>query len=181
MRYLLLIPALMLGTCTMAGEKRGEKRMERAMGGGPIEFILEHEKELNLTDAQKKQLKEQEGKNKEKMEKMMKSPEMRAQMEEMREARKSGDEEKMQEFRRKMMEKMAGGEGQRPGAMLGELASILKPDQLAKLRELREKEGKPTMTAMAEKRRDRKESDSAPSADNRPKRENGVPTLYDKE
>lgn len=182
MRFGLLLTSLVLCAGLAAGEK-GEKRMEKQMErNNEFTFIQEHEKELNLTDVQKKALKTLHEKTKDSREKMMKSPEARANVEEMREARKSGDEEKMKELRQKVMAEMAKDPEHSPAANMAAIAKILTPDQLAKLRELREKEGKPTMAEMRERRKgERGEKGTEKAVANKPDPTRGVPSLYDNE
>lgn len=185
MRYELLLTALVLcaGTCSIWAGDKGEKRMERQMErNNEFTFIEDHAKELNLTDAQKKELKALHEKTKDAREKMMKSPEARANMEEMREARKSGDEEKLKEMRQKMMAEMQKDPEHSPAANMGQIAKILNPEQLAKLRELREKEGRPTMADMKERRKgERGEKAAEKAVANKPDPTRGVPSLYDNE
>jgi len=182
MRYGLWLTALVLcaGTCSVWAGEKGEKRMEKQMErNDQFTFIEEHAKELNLTDAQKKELKALHEKAKDAREKMMKSPEARAAMEDMREARKSGDEEKLREMRQKMMAEMGKDAEHSPAANMAQIAKILTPDQQAKLRELREKEGKPTMAEMRERRKGEKGGEKAVA--NKPDPTRGVPSLYDNE
>lgn len=120
---------------SQAAENKAGKR-DFPMAGGPLQHILEHAKELNLTAEQKTKLealvKEMAGGDK--REKLKENPEARELFKEMMEARKSGDEEKLKLLRQKMMEKVGGGNGQE--GLLPKIASILTPEQMKQVREI---------------------------------------------
>ncbi len=119
-----------------AGEKGG-------MRDGPIGKILEHAKELGLTDEQTKKLEalktELRGKMGGGMEKLREvaqsDPKLR---EELKEAR--GNPEKMKEVMQKVREKTGGaGAGNGPrGELIEKLKEILTPDQLVKVKAILE-------------------------------------------
>lgn len=177
MRLTLLATALVLCSCAIvAGEKKGDRKEAR---GNEFEFLEEHQKELKLTDAQKKELKELAEKTRSKREKMMESPEAREILEQMRQAKKSGDETRSKELRGKLMDIAGKDEETSPRANIMAIGKILKPEQLATLRELREKEGMPTVAEMKERRKDRDENDN--KTYNKPDPKSGVPKLYDEE
>ena len=140
-----LIPTVVLSlTCALlsmpvsAGPGKGGKG--GMMGDGPIAFILEHGKDLNLTADQIKSLEALKEKVAAAVEKAMQDPEVRKIMQEMRDARKSGDKDKMQSLREELQ-----GLRQKDGAgekLFGALKDILNADQLSKLKELRQESGK---------------------------------------
>lgn len=62
-----------------------------------------------------------------------------------------------------------------------QMLKILTPEQLAKVRELREKEGMPTLAEMKEKRGDDRKGKGGEKTYNKPDPTSGVPKLYDEE
>jgi Spy/CpxP family protein refolding chaperone len=145
----LLLRGLVLGVLAAAlSLSAGEKPGNKGDGPGPggkrgapeFDFILDHAKDLNLTPDQTRRIKELKEKVESKREAVMKSPENRELYKELMAARKSGDEEKLKDLREKVKEQMAksGGGGE---DLKDQLMQILQPDQLAKLKEIRESEG----------------------------------------
>lgn len=120
-----------------AGQGGGKFGMGKA--GGPFEFILEHSKDLNLTADQKKSIEDLKQKAMANIEKFRQDPELRKLMQEMKDARQSGDTEKMKSLREELRGKMGNGEGK--DGPLEEIKKILNADQLAKVKELRAAEG----------------------------------------
>lgn len=156
----------------LAGDKGDRKEFKGP--GQDFEFIKKHEKELNLTSEQKKKISELEKKSEKLRDKMKSDPDTRKLFMEVKEARSAGDEARLEKLHGKikeMMEKQNGGE-----TMLGELRNILAPQQLIKLKELRESEG---MKGIRERRA---EKGKTPSKEpERPDPSKGAPSLYDNE
>ena len=177
----LVLSVLACALSLSAGE-RPNKKGEGDGPGGPggkrvpeIDFILDHAKELNLTADQIKKINEQKNKIEDRREKMMKDPANKELYKEMMAARKSGDEDKLRELREKVKEKMAAGGGAGED-MRDEFVRILTPEQLAKLKEIRETEG-PGM---------RKGERGGPGGKGggegqKPDPKKGVPSLFDNE
>ena len=150
---------------------------------GPLQQILEHAKELNLTEEQHTKVdalsKEIGGAREGNMrEKLKEHPELAR---EMKEARDSGDEAKIKAAREKMREKLgpnapgAAADG-KPREIMQKLQQILTPDQMQKIREMREK----NMQQGGGPRRGGK--DAPPSSgekNNKPDPSKGVPELFE--
>ncbi len=127
----------------------GEKKRERP-AGGPVQNILDHAKELNLTDDQKTKLealaKATPAREPGAMREQMKEhPELRDTMKEMKAARESGDQAKVKELRAKIQTTIGAEpakDGTKPAEARAEaaakIATILTPEQMKKLKELRE-------------------------------------------
>jgi Spy/CpxP family protein refolding chaperone len=178
-----LLSVLALGLTLSAGEKGNKKDGEGKGGPGgggmmkrtpELDFVLDHAKDLNLTGDQKKKINDLKDKVETQREKVMKDPENRELMKEVMAAKKSGDEEKLRELHQKVREKMNKGGGE---DMAGELFKILQPDQLAKLKELREAEGGPRGGKMAGGKGG---GGKAPEGQ-KPDASKGVPSLFDNE
>lgn len=179
-----LIRVLFLGLLAVslnlsAGEKGNKEGKGGGMGMGKrtpeIDLALDHAKELNLTPEQKKKLNDLKNKVEDQREKAMKDPETRELFKETMAARKSGDEEKLKQLQQKVREKMAakgGGED-----LSSEFVKILQPDQLAKLKELREAEGGPRGGKMAGGGGGK---GAAPEG-KKPDASKGVPSIFDNE
>jgi Spy/CpxP family protein refolding chaperone len=160
-----------------AGEKGERKKMMEAPGGQEFDFIKKHEKELNLTGEQKKKIEALEEKSQKFRDKMKEDPDTRMLFKEVKEARQAGDEAKLHEIQKKIrehMQKQAGGE-----PPIAELKNILTPQQLIKLKELREAEGGGDMKGMRERRKEKAEGPAKPQE--RPDPNKGAPSLYDGE
>ena len=151
---------------------------------GPLQQILDHAKELGLTDDQKTKvealIKENGGAAGAFREKLREHPEM---LKEMKEARDSGDETKIKETRQKIAEKLgvtnaggAGADGKR-GEVIGKLAQILTPEQMQKLKEFRQER----MADGARPGRGNKSdsSNSSSSGNNKPDTSKGAPSVFD--
>ncbi|HLX63972.1 MAG TPA: hypothetical protein VKX17_22055 [Planctomycetota bacterium] len=154
---------------------------------GPLQQILEHAKELGLTDDQKTKI---EALIKENgaagpgafREKLREHPEL---LKEMKEARDSGDETKIKEVRAKIAEKLgmkdAGGpaaaaDGKR-GEIIGKLAQILTPDQMQKLKEFRQERMANGAGAGRGNKNDNSNSNS--NSNNKPDTSKGAPSVFD--
>ena len=140
-----------------------------------FEFIKKHDKELDLTAEQKKKIDALQEKAEKTREKMRDDPDTRKLFTEVKEARKSGNEAKLQELQakvREMMQKQTGGE-----PIMAELRNILTPQQLAKLKDLREAEG---MKGPRERRKEKADG-GATKTQERPDPAKGAPSLYDNE
>jgi Spy/CpxP family protein refolding chaperone len=171
-----LAASLVAGHCS-AGEKNGKGEGKRMLEGRhPLfDMIKEHEADLNVTPEQKKQLKTLEDEVDKKREAMRKDPDTRELFKEVMEARKAGDEAKLKELREKvrgmMDSKNAGDKG-----VMDQLAKILQPQQLAKLKQLHEAEGGRMGGKLAGgPGRDKPEDHKAPDTNK------GAPKLYDDE
>ena len=142
MRTLLLSFTLCLSLAALAGENKGRRDDDKQLADGRMpefSFIEKHEKELNLTPEQKKKLDALKKKFEELRESMRKDPDTRELFKELKEAREAKDEAKLKALRekvREMLAKKSGGE-----SILAETMKILAPEQLKKLKELREAEG----------------------------------------
>lgn len=180
MRPTLWLTALVLCPFVAFAGEKGEKGERKQARADQFAFILEHEKELKLTDPQKKDLKELSEQAQSRREKLMESPEGRAIAEQMRQARKNGDESTARELREKLMETAAKDKDNDSARPMQQMMKILTPEQLAKLRELREKEGMPTLADMKDRREDRKGKGGEKNY-NKPDPSSGVPKLYDEE
>ncbi len=157
-------------------------------GNGPLQQLLDHAKELNLTDDQKTKVealqKEIGGAMRDPAamrEKLKEHPELREIMKELKAARDAGDEAKLKELREKLRAAQGPdapakpGEGGR-GEIIQKLAQILTPDQMQKLRALREQSGGPGPRAGGP-------GGKAPAADDKrakPDASTGVPDPFDK-
>lgn len=174
-----LVVAAVFGLACVAGAG------ERGMGppAGPLQQILEHAKELNLTADQRTKVealsKEMGGARDGAMrEKLKDNPELAR---EMKEARQSGDQAKIKEAREKMREKMganapgAPAEGKR-GEVMQKLTQILTPEQMKQVKEMREKNAQ-------EGGGPRRGKDGAGGGDankgNKPDASKGVPNPFD--
>lgn len=180
-----LMGAALVACCGLTLSTRaGERERKGGMAnGGPIQHILEASKELNLTEDQKKKLhaiaKEfTAGHDFESIrEKAKDNPELREVMKEMKAARDSGDEAKMKELREKFRSKAGDGEKGRDGAkggVLAKLKDILTPEQMMKLKEIREKNGEGRGGREGAGRDGDEEKRSKPDASK------GVPDPFDK-
>jgi len=174
-----LLSVLALGLTLNAGEKPNKGDGGGGKGGigkrtPELDFILDHAKDLNLTGDQKRQIDALKEKIESAREKIMKDPENRELMKEVAAARKNNDEEKMKELREKVREKMAKSGGEDIAA---DIFKILQPDQLAKLKELRESEGggRGKMAAGG------KGPGGKPAEGQKPDPNKGVPSLFDNE
>src|SRR5262245_54785548 len=115
-----VLAALVVAVFGLFSVKAGE-RPAGPRGGGPVQEILDHAKELNLTadlktklEALQKEMSGQRGDAAGMREKMKDNPELREVAKEMKAARESGDEAKMKELREKIRAKTAGADG-KPG------------------------------------------------------------------
>jgi Spy/CpxP family protein refolding chaperone len=151
---------------------------------GPLQQILANAKELNLTEGQRTKveaLSKEIGAGREggaMREKLKDHPELAR---EMKEARDSGDQAKIKAAREKMREQLgvnapgAAADG-KPREILQKLQSIQTPEQMQKVREMREK----NMQQGGGPRRGGR--DSAPSSgekNNKPDPSKGVPELFE--
>ena len=173
-----LLNVLALGLTLAAGEKgnKGEGGKGGMMKRTPeIDFILDHAKDLSLTGEQKKKINDVKDKMENQREKNMKDPENRELMKEVMAAKKSGDEEKLRQLQLKVREKMNknGGED-----LMSEVLKALQPEQLAKLKELRESEGGPRGGKMAGGKGG---AGGKTPEGQKPDPKKGVPSLFDNE
>lgn len=149
---------LMATTCVALGCLTLKAADRPNAGGGPIQHIIDNAKELNLTDDQKTKLQAlvkdfTAGHDASGMrEKAKNNPELRETLKEMKAAKDSGDEAKMKELRQKLMSETGGaaagkdgakgaGAGAGHGEFIQKLAQILTPDQMQKLKDMREAGG----------------------------------------
>lgn len=176
-RWIVLLSVSMLGfACVRAGE-----RGMRPGAGGPLQQVLEHSKELGLSEEQKTKIealiKENAPARENAMRERMKdNPEL---AKEMREAR--GDPEKMKAVREKMREKMekdGPGEAKR-GEGVAKIADILSREQMQKLREIREKQGGEGGPGPRRGGREGQRGGSS-NEGNKPDPSKGVPDPFDK-
>lgn len=141
----LLLTAL-LPPSAQAGEKGKGAGADRE---GPIQRILSHATELNLSADQKTKLEAIQKENAAKVgvdlrEKFKDNPEARAIFKELKEARDSGDEAKLKTAREKYREfalknsdgKAAAGGAAKMGELREKLAEILTPMQLKQVKEI---------------------------------------------
>ena len=148
------LATLLLCASVMGFEKgEGRKGMDGQGPGGPqrkpFDMVLNHAKELDLTEDQKSKLlamqKEEEGKMEQERaamrEKMKDDPEAKEHFREMMEARKNNDTAKMEELKKQMREKMeknGGGEKMKARGedMKAKIAQVLTQEQMAKLKDV---------------------------------------------
>jgi len=143
--------AMVAVVCTATGTARAFER-GAAMAGGPLQHIIEARKELDLTEAQVTKLKalvkefEASHDTGAIKDKIKNNPEMRETMREMKAAKESGDENRMKELRKKMLGEEGGkggiakGEGGH-GDFIKKIAEILTPEQMQKMKAMREAKG----------------------------------------
>lgn len=153
-------------------------------GGGPLQHILDAAKELNLTEDQRTKIQALAkelgaGHDPAAMkEKFKNDPAKMELLKEFKAARESGDEAKLKELRAKLFAG-AGGEGAGKGEgirdMFQKLRDILTPDQLAKLKEMREKNGERPGAGARSKEGDK----GADNKSNKPDASKGVPVPFE--
>ena len=125
------------------GEKGGPGGMRGRMGPGAMELALleKHARDLSINPEQQKKIDALKAKNESAREKSKEDPEIRGLVKEMMQARKDGDEEKIAAARKKMREAVEKKSDLSPESMHAEIAEILSPSQLARLKKFREDEG----------------------------------------
>lgn len=172
-------------TCmTISTARAGERG---GMGGGPLQHILDSAKELNLTEDQKTKLQalaKEHAANRDPAamkEKFKNNPAMMETLKEMKAARESGDEAKMKELRAKMMANgggEGGGKGENAhGEILQKLMQILTPEQMKKLKEMRENSGE--HKGLERRGKEGKEAEKGDDKSNKPDASKGVPVPFE--
>jgi hypothetical protein len=166
-----------------AGDGTGGKGKNKgpAAGGNNkegVEFILQHEKDLDLTADQVKKLEDVSAKVNTQREKLRDDPEMQELYKDAKEAQDSGDKDAIRAARKKIREAVEKKSGLKVENVIADVAKILNPKQLKKLAELRKENGmeNPAKTAAADKQAE-KEDANHKKADVA----KGPPNLYDNE
>lgn len=184
--HALVAVALVIGVAVQAGDAPNTKgKGKNKPGAGAanekegIEFILDHEKDLDLSATQKKQLEDINAKIAKEREKLIQDPEMLELFKEQKEAKDSGDQEAVHAARKKIRQAMEKKGGLKFENVVAEVGRILTPPQLKKLAELRKDAGmdpNPVKTA-----REEKKEDTADANRSHPDVNKGAPSLYDNE
>ncbi len=165
---------------TISAARAGERG---GMGGGPIQHILDAAKELNLTEDQKTKLHalaKELGATHDPAamkEKFKNNPAMLETLKEMKAARESGDETKLKELRAKLMASGGEGGGKGEGAhgeIVQKLMQILTPEQMKKLKEMRENAGERKGIELRPT-----DSDKGNNKSNKPDASKGVPVPFE--
>lgn len=143
-----------------------------------VEFILEHEKDLDITSDQKQKLEDLSTKITTQREKLRQDPEMQELYKDAKEAQDSGDKEAVRAARKKIREAMEKKTGVKLENVIADVAKILHPDQLKKLAELRKNAGmeNPLKTAAADKQAEKDDANHKHADVSK-----GPPNLYDNE
>ncbi|HYF51368.1 MAG TPA: hypothetical protein VEJ63_18280 [Planctomycetota bacterium] len=143
-----------------------------------FDLLKENEKELNLSDDQKKKLESLRKEIGEKLSKLKDDPEMIELYTEMYQARQVEDKEHIAEVQKKIG-KALDKKGLDREAMMLQFGKILTPQQLKKLAEIRKKNGmeeNPMKKVREERAEDKKEAERE-----RPDPNKGAPSLYENE
>ncbi len=159
-----------------AGKENGRNRGQGQ--GKAFEFILQHEKDLSLTDEQKKKITELQRKAEQRFEQARKDPDLREPFKQMAEARKSGDADKMAEARQKLKDALDKKPGLSEESLLGDIRNVLTDPQLLKLAELHKEEGGGPK-GMRDRKAGKGGKGKGEEEGKRPEPEKGAPSLYE--
>ena len=159
------------------GEKKGKGADQGLNGPGPVEFILDHQKDLNLDATQVSKLTDIQSKISTQKEKLKQDPEIRDLYRAAAEAKASGDQEAVRAARKKMREAIEKKSGLKFEEVMADALKVLHPDQQQKLAELRKKSGldaNPMQTLKGQKN-----DETADANHQKPDVAKGAPSLYD--
>ncbi len=110
----------------------------RAADKGGIAFILDHGKELNLNDEQKKKLNNMRSLEERTRIKLFAEADMKVTIHKVLEAKRKNDEGEMQEAFADLVKKLIEKSMPIAKTMMEDLDKLLSPDQIAKINELKE-------------------------------------------
>lgn len=110
----------------------------RAYEKGGIAFILDHGKELNLNDEQKKKLNNMRTLEERTRVKLLAEADMKVSIHKVLEAKRKNDEGEMQEAFADLVKKLIEKSLPIAKGMMDDLEKLLTPDQIAKINELKE-------------------------------------------
>ncbi len=180
--FAFLTTLLVLGSSLFAADAPNKGKGKNKPAGGPkdgLEFIIGHEKELDLTAAQVKQLDDLNTKVTQEREKLKDDPDMKELFKAQYEAQQSGDQEAIHSARKNLRTAMEKKGGLKLENVVTDVARILNSTQLKKLAELRKDAGmdpNPMKTA-----REQNKQETADANRSRPDVNKGAPNLYDNE
>ncbi len=139
----------------------------RAYEKGGIAFILDHGKELNLNDEQKRKLNSMRTQEERTRLKILTEPDMKTAIHKILEAKRKSDEAATQEAVAELIKKLIDKAAPVAKTMIEDLTKILTPDQIDKINELKAAEEQKS-----------KPGNPKPDERNRPKRGTPPPNPF---